>query len=93
LQLLAPDLSMVGCLAGPRAGALTHNLVHHKAVPVTVYVLGVWVDSLVLQFAGLIMLAHSSIDRLLGYGSKYPDAFSTPTRVMGKTPAVEAAHA
>jgi Domain of unknown function (DUF4260) len=28
LFLLAPDLSMLGYLAGPRAGAAAHNLVH-----------------------------------------------------------------
>ncbi|MCY7293028.1 MAG: DUF4260 domain-containing protein [Ferruginibacter sp.] len=28
-----------------------------------------------LLFAGLLFLAHSSFDRILGYGLKYPDNF------------------
>ncbi|MEP7358712.1 MAG: DUF4260 domain-containing protein [Anaerolineales bacterium] len=93
LLLLAPDLSMVGYLAGPRVGAFTYNLFHHKAVAVTAYVLGAWLGSPLLQFAGLIILAHSSLDRVLGYGLKYPDAFQhTHLGVMGKTPAVEPAN-
>jgi hypothetical protein len=72
---LAPDLSMVGYLAGPRVGAFTYNLVHHKAVAVAVYIAGYFAGSHAMELAGLVMLAHSSLDRVLGYGLKYPDAF------------------
>jgi hypothetical protein len=75
LLFLAPDLSMLGYLAGPRAGAFTYNLVHHKAVAVAVYIAGALLGSQAIQFAGLLLLAHSSFDRILGYGLKYPDAF------------------
>ena len=75
LLLLAPDLSMLGYLAGPRVGAFTYNFFHHKAVAVAYYVVGVLIGSTPVQFAGLIMLAHSSFDRVLGYGLKYPDSF------------------
>jgi len=72
---LAPDLSMIGYLAGPRVGAFTYNLVHHKGVAVLLYLLGAALSLPVLQGAGLIMLGHSSMDRIFGYGLKYPDAF------------------
>ena len=75
LLLLAPDAGMIGYVAGPRAGALTYNLLHHKAVAVSAYVLGAMIGSQLLQLAGLIILAHSSFDRVLGYGLKYPDSF------------------
>jgi hypothetical protein len=71
----APDLSMVAYAAGPRVGAIGYNLVHHKAVAIGCFLLGVVLANTALQFAGLIMLAHSSMDRMLGYGLKYPDAF------------------
>ena len=71
----APDLSMIAYAAGPRVGAFGYNLVHHKAVAIGCYLAGVLLASGPLQFAGLIMLAHSSMDRVLGYGLKYPDAF------------------
>lgn len=72
----APDLSMIGYLAGPRVGALVYNLVHHKAVAISVYIAGALIGSGPVQFAGLILLAHSSLDRVLGYGLKYADAFA-----------------
>jgi hypothetical protein len=75
LLLLAPDLGMAGYLAGPRAGAVTYNLLHHKAIAVSAYVAGALAGSELLQLIGLIMLAHSSLDRTLGYGLKYPDSF------------------
>ena len=71
----APDASMVGYLAGPRVGAFTYNLVHHKAVAVAVYIVGYFAPSHAMQLAGVVMLAHSSADRVLGYGLKYPDSF------------------
>jgi hypothetical protein len=75
LLLLTPDLSMLGYRAGPQAGAFTYNLAHHKAVAVALYIIGSLMGSQPVQFAGLILLAHSSFDRILGYGLKYPDAF------------------
>ena len=90
LLFLAPDLGMLGYLAGPRVGALTYNLIHHKAVAVAAYIAGAWLGSPALQFAGLIILAHSSLDRVLGYGLKYPDAFQhTHLGMIGRTAAVE----
>jgi hypothetical protein len=72
---LAPDLSMIGYVAGPRVGAFTYNLVHHKAVAIAVYIGGYFAGSHAMEFVGLVMLAHSSADRVLGYGLKYPDSF------------------
>src|SRR5690348_16139572 len=87
---LAPDLSMLGYAAGPRVGAFTYNLVHHKAVAVAVYIVGAWLGNAPVQFAGLILLAHSSLDRVLGYGLKYPDAFEhTHLGMIGRAAKVE----
>jgi len=75
LLFLAPDLSFLGYLAGPRAGAATYNAVHTELWPILIAVLGVLVDASVLVQVGLIWLAHLGIDRMLGYGLKYPTAF------------------
>ena len=72
--LLAPDLGAIGYIAGPRVGAATYNLTHHKGLAVLFYLVGVLIASQVFQLIGVIMLAHSSIDRVLGYGLKYPDS-------------------
>lgn len=85
---LAPDLSAVGYLAGPRLGSLTYNLVHTYVGPTALAalsVLGGW--SLGLQLA-LIWLAHIGIDRALGYTLKRPtDTFGRPRPSVG--PAAE----
>ncbi len=73
--LLAPDLSMVGYVLGPRVGAATYNTVHHRAVSVALFIVGAALHAPWLQAAGLILFGHSSLDRVLGYGLKYPDAF------------------
>ena len=75
LLFLSPDLSMVGYLANPRAGAWTYNLIHHKGLAVALYVLGYIISVPWLMFTGTILLGHSSLDRVFGYGLKYPDAF------------------
>jgi hypothetical protein len=75
LWFFAPDLSMIGYLANPRVGAWTYNLIHHKGLAATLYVLGVLFSIPSLAFAGTILLGHSSFDRVLGYGLKYPESF------------------
>jgi len=75
LLFLAPDLSMIGYLANPRFGSWTYNLVHHKGMAVALYALGHLLAVPALQFAGTLLLGHSSFDRVLGYGLKYSDSF------------------
>ena len=75
LLFLAPDLGMLGYMINPRVGALTYNLLHHKGIAVALFLIGAWLSIPPLQLAGTIILGHSSADRVLGYGLKYPDAF------------------
>lgn len=84
LLFLAPDLSMIGYLANPRVGSWTYNLVHHKGVSVALYLLGYLLAVPWMVFAGTILLGHSSLDRVFGYGLKYSDAFkNTHLGVIG----------
>jgi hypothetical protein len=74
LLFLAPDLSMIGYLAGPRAGAINYNAVHSYvgalgAVAVAWYAAPSWLP------AALVWVAHIAWDRAIGYGLKYPDRF------------------
>jgi len=72
---LAPDLSMVGYLAGTRAGSASYNAVHTYALPVLLALAGVLTDSDVATKLALIWLVHIGADRALGYGLKYPRGF------------------
>jgi hypothetical protein len=75
ILFLAPDLSMLGYLFGPKVGAWTYNLAHHKGIAIALFVIGGNLQLQWLQLVGVIILGHSSLDRVLGYGLKYTDAF------------------
>ena len=75
LLILAPDLSMLGYFAGPRIGALVYDIVHFEALPLALATGGVVSDSTGAIEIALIWLAHIGMDRALGYGLKYPEAF------------------
>lgn len=75
LLFFAPDLSMLGYLINPRLGAWTYNLIHHKGLAVTLYALGFLLTVPWLMFAGTLLFAHSSFDRIFGYGLKHEDSF------------------
>jgi hypothetical protein len=72
---LAPDLSMLGYLAGPRTGALVYNLAHTYAAPVLLAGAGLVVGLPLLPALALIWAAHIGLDRALGYGLKLPTGF------------------
>ncbi len=74
--ILVPDLSMIAYLVNPKIGALVYNFFHHKLLAVIVFVLGYYIDNQILILAGIILFAHSAMDRVFGYGLKYEDAFS-----------------
>ena len=75
LLALAPDLSALGYVAGPRVGALTYDLAHTYAWPVALGVGGVLAESGTTTQLARIWLAHIGVDRLVGYGLKYPTGF------------------
>lgn len=72
---LAPDLSMLGYLGGPVAGAIAYDLPHTFAVPVALGVVGVLAGADVPVQVALIWVTHIGVDRAIGYGLKYPTAF------------------
>jgi hypothetical protein len=77
LLFLAPDLSMLGYLAGPRMGALTYNVVHSWALVAILALAGSYLwggNSLLLPLA-FILGAHIGFDRALGYGLKLATGF------------------
>ncbi len=75
LFLLAPDLSAVGYLAGARVGSVAYNLAHTTVWPVLLGVAGWWWGLGWAAPVALIWLAHIGMDRMVGYGLKYPEGF------------------
>jgi len=72
---LSPDLSMLGYVANARIGAAVYNLVHTLSAPALLLA--------VIYFARqprwlpylFLWTAHIGLDRILGYGLKYPTFF------------------
>jgi hypothetical protein len=73
--VLAVDLSMVGYFAGPRTGALVYNLAHNQATGLLVLGAGAVSGVSPLVLAGAVLVGHTGMDRLAGYGLKYPTSF------------------
>ena len=73
--ILTPDIGMLGYLINTRVGATTYNLFHHKGVAVILLVLGWYLQFEALSLTGIILFGHASLDRIMGYGLKYPDSF------------------
>ena len=75
LLFLAPDLSMLAYLAGPRAGAVGYNLAHTYALALALTLVGSAGGVPEVAAGGFIWIAHIGFDRALGYGLKYSTAF------------------
>jgi Domain of unknown function (DUF4260) len=75
ILFLAPDLSMLAYLVGPRVGALAYNLVHTYALALPLALAGFVFGSRFALALGLILIAHIGFDRMLGYGLKYASGF------------------
>lgn len=73
--LLVPDLSMVGYSINTQCGAFLYNLIHHRAWAYLLFTTGHYTGIDLISLAGVILLGHSSLDRVFDYGFKYGDAF------------------
>lgn len=75
LCLLLPDLAMLGYLRGPRPGALCYNIAHSYAGPVLLTAAAGVADWSPGTGLAMIWGIHIALDRAIGYGLKYDDAF------------------
>ncbi|HUC20164.1 MAG TPA: DUF4260 domain-containing protein [Candidatus Polarisedimenticolaceae bacterium] len=76
LVFLSIDLSILGYLGGPRAGAIVYNTFHSFTLPILCVAIGLLSYEIVwLSSVGLVWMAHIGIDRTLGLGLKFPDGF------------------
>ena len=75
LLLLVPDLAMLGYLRGARLGTVCYNLVHTLVGPFLIVAYAYLTQSLWLLPYALIWTAHIGLDRMLGFGLKYPTRF------------------
>jgi hypothetical protein len=82
---LVPDIGMLGYLFNPKIGAIAYNLFHHKGIAIALYFGGYFLIIPELTLAGVVLFAHSSFDRIFGYGLKFFDNFKhTHLGMIGK---------
>lgn len=74
LLFFAPDLTFIAYAAGPKVGGIAYDLLHHRGLLIGFYILGSLLTIQPLQLIALVFLAHSSLDRVFGYGLKYLDS-------------------
>jgi len=72
---LVPDIFMLGYLAGVKLGTGLYNLFHTETLPVALGLAAILRRPSLLAVA-LIWLAHIGLDRMLGFGLKYPTRFN-----------------
>lgn len=75
LLLFLPDIGMIGYALNPKIGSVTYNLTHHLTVGVIALLTGFLLANPGFVIVGYTILAHSNIDRFLGFGLKYQDNF------------------
>jgi hypothetical protein len=74
--VLLPDVGILGYASrNNRVGAIVYNLFHTYLPPAVLAVIGVVVGSRPVFLFSLIWFAHIGLDRMLGYGLKYPSGF------------------
>jgi hypothetical protein len=72
---LAPDLSMLGYLVSSCWGARCYNAIHSYVTPATLGLCALLFHADGLLPFALIWGCHIGVDRLMGYGLKYPAGF------------------
>lgn len=72
---LMPDIGMLGYLINTNIGAFSYNIFHHKGLAIVIGLFGYYLKLQELEVAAIILFAHSSFDRVLGYGLKYEKGF------------------
>ena len=73
--LLVPDVSAAGYLRGPRVGAIVYNVVHDLFTGAAIAGVGLALGSVPVMAVGAVLVAHSGMDRVAGYGLKLPTSF------------------
>lgn len=70
-----PDLSFLLYLVTKKLGAIAYNIFHHQGVWAALLIMGYYIQVDELMKVALVFLAHSTFDRVAGYGLKYFDSF------------------
>lgn len=74
--LFAPDISMISYYKDAKIGGIMYNIFHSYLGPGILSIIGLFAGDVLLIKLGMIWFAHIGMDRMLGYGLKYPTNFN-----------------
>lgn len=77
LIFFAPDLTFAAYLAGPKVGSVVYNSLHNYGCGAVLVCIGAVFVIPALTAIGLLWVAHCGFDRMMGYGLKRSDAFTS----------------
>jgi len=75
LLLFIPDISIMGYMINSEAGSYLYNFIHHRGIAVLLYIAGVMLNRPLMALMGLMLFAHSTMDRVFGFGLKHKSGF------------------
>ena len=75
ILLFAPDLAALGYIKNVHVGSIIYNLFHTYTMPTAMMFISLFFKSDVIFMLSLIWIAHIGMDRIFGYGLKYPTTF------------------
>lgn len=73
--ILLPDIGMLGYLIDEKIGAILYNIFHHRGLAILIYLFGHLREMPLVELIGIILFAHTAMDRIFGYGLKYFKGF------------------
>ena len=71
--VLLPDLALLGYLVNAKVGATAYNITHAKWLPSALAVVAIVASNALFSALALMWFVHIGVDRMLGYGQKYPE--------------------
>ncbi len=72
--LLWPDLAFFAYIRNPNFGARVYNIFHSYSGPLLLGLIGIWTSQSAIVLFAIIWMSHIGVDRLAGYGLKYPSS-------------------
>lgn len=83
--VLLPDFALLGYLVNTKVGATAYNITHSKLLPSVLAIVAIVTGNALFSALALIWFVHIGVDRMLGYGLKYPEGFKvTHLGTMGQ---------
>lgn len=76
LLFFIPDFAVLGYVKrDKKIGAIIYNSVHNYVLSVFLMVIGLYTTYQIFYPLGIILTAHISLDRFMGFGLRYTDVF------------------